>query len=327
MKSKFVKPKIVVSKCIEFEYCRFNAQIIRNEFVSKLKNFVNFIPICPEYEIGLGIPRDPIRIVEKEGNRLLVQPSTEKDVTKIMNDFSNKFLNDLDNIDGFILKSQSPSCGIKDVKIFPKSKNAPPKFRDSGFFGKKVIDTYPHLAIEDENRLRNTIIKEHFLKKIYTFASFREIKDTGKIKDLIEFHTKNKFLLMSYNQKNLKLMGKLIANQKTQSLNNLINKYEKLLYETFSRGNRCNSNINILQHAFGYFSKKIKKNEKDMLLENIEKYKDKETPLEIPIALLKSWIIRFDEPYLKNQTYFEPYPSELHEAEAVNICPSKDYWK
>jgi uncharacterized protein YbgA (DUF1722 family)/uncharacterized protein YbbK (DUF523 family) len=327
MSKKFVKPNIVVSKCIEFDFCRYNGQIIRNEFVRKLKDFVNFIPVCPEVEIGLGIPRDSIRIVEKDGKRLLIQPSTENDVTEKMIIFSKNFLNKLENIDGFILKSQSPSCGIKDVKIYPNSKNSAPKFRDKGIFGRKVIEKHQHLAIEDENRLRNTIIKEHFLKKIYTFAAFRDIKDTKKIKDLIDFHTKNKYLLMSYNQKNLKIMGNLIANWNKEPIENIIDKYEKILYGTFSRGSRCNSNINILQHAFGYFSKHIAKKEKEMLLANIKKYSGKQTSLEIPIALLKSWIIRFDEPYLKKQTYFEPYPPELHEPEAVTICPSKDYWK
>jgi len=327
MSHGFAKPNIVVSKCIEFDNCRYNAQIIRNEFVRKLKDFVKFIPICPEYEIGLGIPRDPIRIIEKEGKRLLIQPSTEKDLTDNMNNFSKFFLNKLENIDGFILKSQSPSCGIKDVKIYPKSKNSAPKFRDTGIFGQKVINNYPHLAIEDDNRLRNTIIKEHFLKKIYTFAAYRDIKNTKKIKDLIDFHTKNKFLLMSFNQKNLKIMGNLIANLNKEPIENIINKYEMLLYSTFSKGSRCNSNINILQHAFGYFSKNIEKNEKEMLLDYIRKYSDKQTSLEIPVALLKSWIIRFDEPYLKSQTYFEPYPPELHEPKAVTICPSKDCWK
>ena len=132
---------------------------------------------------------------------------------------------------------------------------------------------------------------------------------------------------MSYNQKNLKIMGNLIANRSKEPIKKIIDKYEKLLQYTFTRGTRCNSNINILQHAFGYFSKNITKNEKEMLLNIIEKYRDKKTSLEIPIALLKSWIIRFDEPYLKNQTYFEPYPPELHESVAVTICPSKDYWK
>jgi len=322
-----VKPKVVVSKCIEFDSCRYNAQIIRSDFVSKLKKFVEFIPICPEFEIGLGIPRDPIRIIEKEKKRILIQPLTDKDVTKKMNDFSDKFLDNLKNIDGFILKSQSPSCGIKDVKIYPRTTNSAPKFRDSGFFGQKVLEKYYFLAIEDEARLRNTAIKDHFLKKIYTFARFRKIKETKNIKDLIDFHTENKFLIMSYSQKNLKEMGKIVSNQKKDSMKKIIIVYEKLLYDTFSKGVRCNSNINILQHAFGYISKNITADEKKMFLNSLDKYKNKKVSLEIPVAIIKSWIIRFDESYLRNQTYFEPYPLDLQEAEAVNICPSKDYWK
>lgn len=322
-----IKPRVVISRCIEFYNCRYNGQIIRNEFVKKLKSFVEFIPICPEFEIGLGIPRDPIRIIEKENKRLLIQPSTDKDVTKKMDVFSDKFLGNLKDIDGFILKSQSPSCGIKDVKIYPKSKDSAPKSRDSGFFGEKVLEKYYFLAIEDEARLRNTAIKEHFLKKIYTFARFRKIKEKKDIRDLIDFHTENKFLIMSYSQKNLKEMGTVVANQKKDSMKKIISVYEKLLYDTFSKGISCNSNINILQHAFGYISNKITSDEREMFLDSLDNYRNKIVPLEIPISIMKSWIIRFNESYLKNQTYFEPYPIDLHDAEAVNICPSKDYWK
>ena len=325
--SKKIKPRIVISKCIEFDFCRYNAQIIRSKFIEKLKPFIDFIPICPEYEIDLGIPRYPIRITEQDNKKYLIQPETGKDVTEKMNKFSNDFLKKIKDMDGFILKSRSPSCGLNDVKIYPKSKDSAPKYRDSGFFGKKVLDRFSHLAVEDEARLRNSTIKEHYLKKVYTFARFRKIKDTKKIKDLIDFHTKNKFLIMAYSQKNLKEMGKIVANKNDESLDKLLSKYEKLLYDTFSRGPKCNTNINILQHGFGYISDKISSEEKRMFLENLEEYKSKKIPLEIPIAIMKSWIIRFDENYLKNQTYFEPYPSELHEAEAVNICPSKDYWK
>ncbi len=325
--SDYIKPKIVISKCIEFDYCRYNAQIISSDFVKKLKPFVDFKPVCPEFEIGLGIPRDPIRIIDKAGKRQLIQPSTGLDVTKKMNDFSDNFLDNLKYIDGFILKSRSPSCGINDVKIYPKSENSAPKFRDIGFFGQKIKDNFPFLAIEDEARLNNTAIKEHFLKKIYTFARFRKIKYTNKLNDLINFHTKNKFLIMSYSQKNLKKMGNLVANQNNNNFKKIIIEYEKLLYDTFSKGPRCNSNINILQHALGYISNKITKVEREMLLKTLDDYRDKKTSLEIPIALVKSWILRFDEDYLKNQTYFEPYPVDLHEAEAINVCPSKDYWK
>ena len=117
---------------------------------------------------------------------------------------------------------------------------------------------------------------------------------------------------MSYSQKNLKKMGKIVANQKKESMKELISEYEKLLYDTFSRGIKCNSNINILQHTFGYISKNITSDEKKMFHNSLDNYKNKKVSLEIPVAIMKSWIIRFDESYLKNQTYFEPYPPDLN---------------
>ena len=116
---KPIKPSIIISKCIEFDSCRYNAQIIRNEFVRKLKPFVDFFAVCPELEIGLGIPREPIRIIEKKEEKKLVQPATGKDVSKDMNSFADNFLKKNKDIDGAILKSKSPSCGIKDVKVYP----------------------------------------------------------------------------------------------------------------------------------------------------------------------------------------------------------------
>ena len=139
MKKMESKPNIVISKCIEFEYCRYNAQIIRNEFVKSLKPFVNFKPICPEFEIGLGIPRDPIKIIKKNDKKFLIQPANGRDVSEDMNKFLNKYLKKIDSIDGFILKSKSPSCGIKDVKIYPTIEKSAPLERSSGFFGGEIF--------------------------------------------------------------------------------------------------------------------------------------------------------------------------------------------
>ena len=155
----FLKPRIVISKCIEFDTCRYNGQMISSDFVEKLKSFLEFIPVCPEFEIGLGVPRDPIRVISLGGNLRLIQPKTEKDVTKDMVDFSNSFLDKLSDLDGFILKSKSPSCGIKDVKVHAGGGIPPKDPKGPGFFGKAVLEKYPNLAIEDEGRLLNSRIK------------------------------------------------------------------------------------------------------------------------------------------------------------------------
>jgi len=327
MKKEFSKPNIVISKCIEFENCRYNSQIIRSEFVNSLKPYVNFIPTCPEVEIGLGVPRNPIRIVIENENRRLIQPSTGKDVTDEMSKFCSDFLSTLESVDGFILKSKSPSCGLKDVKIYPTREKSAPIERGKGFFGEAVVEKFENLAYEDETRLNNSIIREHFLKRVFVFASFRDLKSNPSINKLIEFHSNNKFLLMSYNQKQLKILGNIVASYKKGSLKDIINDYENHLYQAFLKAPRCTSNVNVLQHAFGYFSKHISKKEKDLFLDSIEKFINGKVSINVPITIIKSWIIRFEEDYLKDQTFFNPYPEDLMSVESIDVCSARDYWK
>ena len=323
----FLKPKIVVSKCIEYDSCRYNGQMISSDFVEKLKSFVEFVPVCPEFEIGLGVPRDPIRIVSFSGDLKLIQPKTEKDVTKQMIDFSNSFLDSLIDIDGFILKSKSPSCGIKDVKRYSGSGQPPKESKGPGFFGKVVLDRYPNLAIEDEGRLTNSRIKQHFLTKIYALRSFREVKKSMSKKDLVEYQSYNKLLFSAYSQKETKELGRIVANMDKASLENIFQNYEKHLYALFSKPPKCSPNINTLSHGFGYISKNLNKKEKEFFLEIIDKYRKGNVSLSVPTNILKSWILRFDEKYLENQSFFEPYPDGLLSVEDINACEVRDYWE
>ena len=327
MVKSFIKPNVIISKCIEFDNCRYNGQIISCEFVKKLKPHFNFFAVCPEVEIGLGVPRSPIRIVLSNKNKELIQPESKINFTSEMKNFSEKFLKNIENIDGFILKSKSPSCGIRDVKIYPKSEKSAPIFRESGFFGEYVLKLYPNYPIEDEARFRNPAIREHFLRKIYTLTSFKKVRDSSDINKLIRFHGKNKFLLMSYSQKHLKLLGQIVANHKKISFNKLLIDYEKNLYQAFSRGTRCTNNINVLQHIFGYVSKNLNTDEKKMFLNMINDFRGGRVALSVPINLIKSWVLRFDIDYLRNQTFFEPYPIDLLDANAISICSSREYWQ
>ncbi len=178
---KFVKSNVIVSKCISFEACRYNGLIIKSDFVEKLEDHVDFYPVCPEVEIGLGIPRDPIRIIEVEGKLRLYQPATGLDITNEMKKFIDEYLDETDDIDGFILKNRSPSCGIKAVKVYQGFGNSKTKSR-AGFFGNAVLERFPYLAIEDEGRLRNLKIRENFLTKLYILADFRKVKESKSLK-------------------------------------------------------------------------------------------------------------------------------------------------
>ena len=300
-----------MSKCLELDACRYNGQLIRAPFVLTLMPFVDLKPVCPEVEIGLGIPRDPIRLVTRHGTRRLVQPSTERDVTTEMEEFSDGYLGSLDAVDGFILKSRSPSCGIKDTKIYSGDAGDQPSDRGPGMFGEAVLRRYPHAATEDEGRLTNFRLRHHFLTKLFANASLRGVRESSRMSALVQFHAEYKLILMAYNQTRLRSMGRLVATGAGRPFTETVDEYGAELAEALARPARSTSNINVLQHAVGYFSAGLGAGEKRHFLSVLEEYRVGRVSLSVPLALLQSWIARFDEPYLAQQRYFEPYPVAL----------------
>ncbi len=305
------KPVVVVSRCLEFEPVRYNAQVIPYDFIRELEPFVEYRPVCPELEIGLGVPRDPIRIVTIDGEARLVQPDTDRDVTVEMREFSDAFLGSLDVVDGFILKNRSPSCGITDVKIYRGIEPSSSSTRGAGFFGGRVLDLYPGLAIEDEGRLRNYTIREHFLTKLFTLTRFRKLKESGAMRDLVRFQAENKLLLMAYSQKELRAMGRIVANPEKEPFERVIARYEEHLHAALSRLPRYTSVINVLEHAAGYFKNELKGREKAFYRESLARYRNRQVPISAVSSILRAWIVRFDEEYLLPQTFFMPYPEPL----------------
>ena len=310
MYRKFTKPTVVISKCLEFDSCRYNGLKISFDPLDLMMPHIDFIPVCPEIEIGLGTPRDPIRIVQKK-NLTLVQPSTNKKLTFSMNQFANSFLNNLETVDGFILKAKSPSCGIKDAKYYFKQDKEQSAGKGPGLFTKKVIKVFPGLAIEDEGRLRNFHIREHFFTKLFALSSFRDTKKTKKISSLIKYHANNKFLMMAYNEKTMRKLGKIIASYNKSNLTKVFRAYEKNLQLVFEKPYRRKTNVNVLMHVMGFFSKLLTQKEKKFILDLFKQYSDRRVPLSALIQVIRSWITRYQNSYLENQTYFEPYPFEL----------------
>jgi len=310
---RFQRPNVVISNCLELAACRYNGQLVHDSFVKKLGQHVNYIPVCPEVAIGLGVPRFPIRMVSQGKDIRLVQPATNADLTDKMHQFSNDFLSRLKDVDGFILKFRSPSCGLKDVRIYPKAEKSAAVGKTSGFFGGKVLKMFPGLAIEDEGRLRSLKIREHFLTKLFTLANFRKVKKSPKISDLARFHANHKFLLMGYSQKELRVLGNIAANRERKGLKQILAEYETHLQESMAAPSKRSSNINVFTHIFGYFSKHLSPNEKQFFLETVQLYREGRVPFTSALGLLKGWAIRFQDEYLMRQTFFEPFPVDLIE--------------
>jgi uncharacterized protein YbgA (DUF1722 family)/uncharacterized protein YbbK (DUF523 family) len=309
----FPRPKIVISKCIEFDHCRYDGSLIPSDFVKALMPHVDFTPVCAEMEIGLGVPRSSIRIVSENDEIRLVQPTTGLDVTEKMRSFSSRFLDSLSGIDGFILKFRSPSCGIKDIRVYSGSAKSHTVSKTAGFFGGAVVKTFSCLAIEDEGRLRNFNIREHFLTKLYALSDLREVENAASVSELIKFHTANKLLLAAYSQKESKILGNIVANRENLAFPEQALLYRRHLAEALKRPPKYTSKANVLMHSLGYFSDKLSHEEKAYFLQNIERYKKKRIPFSALLAMLQSWIARFGEDYLRNQTFFEPFPEDLIE--------------
>lgn len=310
--SGFPTPKLVVSRCLEFEEVRYNGAVIPDKAVQRLKPYVEFIPICPEVEIGLGVPRDVIRIIDGEEERL-VQPKTGKDLTSAMNDFSDSFLGAIPDVDGFLLKNRSPTCGMYDVKVYQTEQNNQVVNKTAGFFAKKVLDRYGGLAVEEEGRMKNFTLRHHFLTKLFTLAEFRNVKSEGQKKNLQAFHSDNKYLFMSYHPGVLKKMGRTIANHDHLPFDEVLKKYEADLHILLQKPSKPSAHVNVCQHIAGYFKKELNREEKEAFQSLLKQYSEEKVPLSAVISVLKSWVARFKSEYLKKQTYFEPYPEDLVE--------------
>lgn len=305
------KPKIVVSKCLGFANCRYNGDVIHDDFVESLGDFVEYITLCPEVEIGLGTPRKPIRLIEEDEKLEVYQPESEKLFTKEMKEYNDRVLDGLEDIDGFILKGRSPSCGIKDVKVYNGRGKAPVLRKDAGVFGGAVLEKFPHLPIEEEGRLTNLKIREHFLTKLYTMKRFKRIEETGTMKNLVKFHADNKYLFMAYDQNHSRALGKIVANHEKLSFEEVAQKYKEGLSLTLLNPPKYTNYINSLMHIFGYFSKELNEEEKKFILDSFEKYREEKVHLSVPVNLLKSYVLRFKDKNLINQTIWDPFPDEL----------------
>jgi uncharacterized protein YbgA (DUF1722 family)/uncharacterized protein YbbK (DUF523 family) len=326
-KRVFTTPRLVVSRCLEFDAVRYDGSRISSPFVALLREHAECIPVCPEVEIGLGIPRESVRIVRVGGEDRLIQPATGKDVTEPMHRFIAGFLDGLPDVEGFVLKHRSPTSGLGGVNVYPSAGKSAAIERTAGFFGREVIRRYPFHPKEDEGRLRDHRIRDHFLTRIYTLADFRQVKALGTMDALVRFHTRQKLLLKAHSAGKMRDLGQIVANRENRPVAEVMARYGPILLQVLSRAPRIGTNLDILQHALGYVSHGLAPQEKAFFLENLEAYRAGRVSLAVPKNLLKAWILRFDAGYLKAQAYFAPYPDDLMEAAHWETDLGRDLWK
>ncbi len=312
MTTLFPRPRLVVSRCLGFEPVRYNGQIIRDDLVQKLAGLCEPVIVCPEVEIGLGVPRPPIRLVRKRDQGLaLLQPATGRDLTVAMAEFAAGFLGGVGAPEGFLLKSRSPSCGLRDVKVWGTEKEGPPVGKEAGAFGKQVGDRFPFAAIEDEGRLNDDGLRERFLTLLFALARLREVERSGERSALVDFHACHKYLLLAYEERGMRELGRIVAAVAERPWAETVTLYRERFAGAFARPARVVAHINVLQHAFGHVSEGLSSPERAYFLDQLGELRAGRLPLVGTLTLLRSWVLRFDADYVHRQTYLEPYPREL----------------
>ncbi len=307
-----IRPRIFISRCLGYERCRWNAEIIEDEFVQALKAKVEVVHECPEMAIDLGCPRDPVRVVRHNGELDLLQPASGAFYGPQMRAWSRTFVEALPaDIDGFILKSRSPSCGWKDVKVYHSPAPDSGATIGAGLFGAEVLRRFSNRPIEDEGRLKNFSLRERFLSAIFTLARFRAVEAAASMAALVEFHARHKYFLLLYNQREMRALGTIVGNLEKRSLREVLIAYRAGLERALAGTPKFTSLINVVEHAFGGFSDSLTKEEKRYFMNLVEQYRDERIPASVLLNLLYGWAIRFGERYILDQVLFAPYPLEL----------------
>jgi len=301
-----LKPKILFSRCF-FEPVRYNGGLVVDEFVEKLKKYVDCVYLCPEVEIGLGVPRAPVIITQNNNEKRLIQKETQLDLTDRMINYIENITKQLNKIDGAVLKAKSPSCGVSSTKLY---RDGAVIGKTDGFFAESLKKAFPLLPIEDEGRLKYESIRNHFLTRVFALCEFKALSKNPKESDLVRFHTKYKYLLMTYSQQHLKILGRIVADGKI-NITEKISKYCEVFIEVFRKKPTKARHINTLTHIFGHISRYLSQRERAHFLELMEKYRKNMIERRVLIELLRSFAYRFENEYILLQKYLEPFPEDL----------------
>lgn len=307
------KIKIGISACLLGQPVRWDGGHKHDRYITgTLGEYLDFVPVCPEVEVGFGIPRETLRLVGDPNNPRLVTTRSNIDHTERMTAWANKRVRELEaeNLCGYIFKSDSPSSGLLRVKVYNDKGMAEKK--GVGLFAKAFTAHFPLIPVEEEGRLNDPKLREMFIEQIFTLKRWRETLALGHhARHLIDFHTRHKLLILSHSTSHYQAMGKLVAGVKAGSIKAVYVAYERQLIEALRLKTTVKKNANVLQHVMGYFKTQLSADEKQELIEILDQYRNEMIPLIVPVTLLNHYVRKFDQPYLKDQVYLNPHPLAL----------------
>ena len=307
--------RIGISSCLLGQKVRYDGGHKRDRFATDvLQPFVEWVPVCPEVEIGLGIPRPTIRLERADdGTARLVMPSTGEDLTRPMGDWAEERVTGLGELDlcGFILKKDSPSCGMERVKIYDR--HDVPTRNGTGVFAEVLLRLAPDLPMEEEGRLNDPRVRENFITRVFAFRRWKDMQVLGVTRArLMAFHATHKYLCMTRNQAGARRMGKLLGSAGAgDSAEALSRAYMDEFTAVMARPPSARGHTNVLEHVAGYVSDDLDVEDRAELSRAIHEYRRGVLPLIVPLALLRHHARRQERAYLLGQAYLFPHPHEL----------------
>jgi uncharacterized protein YbgA (DUF1722 family)/uncharacterized protein YbbK (DUF523 family) len=305
--------KIGISSCLLGQNVRYDGGHKLDRYLrDTLGRYFQFVPVCPEVECGLPVPRESMRLVGDAAGPRLVTTRTGIDHTRRMCTWAARRVRKLgrEELCGFIFKKDSPSSGMSRVKIYDSKGSA--KRIGSGLFAKAFMERYPLIPVEDEGRLHDPKLRENFIERIFTMRRWRSLLAGGKKPGrLVKFHTNEKLLLMAHSPQHYRSTGRLVADTGQVPPESLYDAYEHLLMTALQHRTTPAKHINVLQHILGYFKKQLTGDEKTEMLEILDNYRNGDVPLIVPITLANHYVRKYSQSYLSGQTYLNPHPIAL----------------
>jgi uncharacterized protein YbgA (DUF1722 family)/uncharacterized protein YbbK (DUF523 family) len=309
-----------VSSCLLGRGVRYDGGHKRNRFLLQdLAPFVQWVPVCPEVELGLGTPRPAIRLLrsadesEPGAAPRMIQEGTGEDLTESMQAWAAKrnARDDMAGLHGFVLKKDSPSCGVFRVRVYDPNGSPSPLGR--GLWAEEVTRTRPSLPVEEEGRLNDPILRENFILRLFAYARWRRFKDDApSAAGLVQFHADHKLVLMAHHQATYGDLGRLVADAGKGALASKLETYEELFMQALGHRVSRGRHVNVLQHVAGFLKEHLDGEDKKELEDIMRQYRTGHVPLVVPLTLLRHLLRRHGvEGWLMRQAYLDPYPSEL----------------
>lgn len=306
------KIPIGISACLLGEEVRYNGGHKRDAYINgTLSQFFSFRSFCPEVGAGLSVPREPVRLVECDGDiRVVGTKDNSVDVTAPLEAYSEAQLPNMTDLYGFIFKRASPSCGMERVKVY-NQKNMPHP-EGQGVFAKAVMGRYKNLPVEEEGRLGDPSLRENFIQRVFAYYRWQCMCQLGiTVQGLMTFHAQHKLMFMSHDQDSSRQLGKIVASVTGDNLQQIATDYIQLAMQTLKKVATRKNHVNVLQHIQGYLKKQLDSDDKQELLDVFDRYKQGDLPLIVPITLLKHHFRKMPDDYIAQSWYMQPYPQEL----------------